>query len=139
MFDEQNKALLKDAQKYIDETQTNKAFHQHRLNGFALTFPNKNWISTIWGDGTYSENHWLSTEHPFFKQMGMQKYNIIYDVRLKSDTVEIMIQCGEKLAKRIHKKYGGDGSVIGHLNIMQWLEIINLLAKEKHEKQNQEK
>lgn len=139
MFEQRNRELLKDAQKYIDENPKSKAFRQHRLNGFALTFPNKNWISTIWGDGSYSENHWLTLEDPYFKQMGMQKYEIMHQLKLKSDTVEIMIKCGEKLAKKIHKKYDGDGSVIGHLNIMQWLEIINILSKEKHEKNKKNK
>jgi hypothetical protein len=137
MFEERNKQLLKDAQQYIDETRKNKAFNQHKLNGVALTFPNGNWISTIWNDGAYCENHWLSMEDPFFVEMGMEKYNIIHNVKLKSDAVEIMIRCGEKLSKRIHKKYDGDGSVIGYLNIMQWLQIINLLAKEKHDKKIQ--
>ena len=132
MEKEQYQLALKNAQQYIDKTKKVKAFKQHRLNGIALTFPNGNWISTIWGDGSYSENHWLTWEDPYFKMMGMDKYRILDQLKLKSDTVEIMIKCGEKLATKIHKKYDGDGSVIGHLNITQWLEILNLLSKEKH-------
>lgn len=34
-----------------------KAFTNHRYNGVYLEFPNGNAISTIWGCGTYSDNH----------------------------------------------------------------------------------
>ena len=94
-----------------------KAFNQHRLNGFSMYLPNGNWISTVWGDGTYSDNH------NYFEA---GTWN---ETKLSSDTVEIMIKCPEKLLEKIHKKYDGDGQIIGYLTFSQWLEIIKLLSK----------
>ncbi len=96
-----------------------KSFKNSKHNGIQLKFPNGNWISTIWGAGSYTENHdYTESKIPFG-----------YETFLESDDVEIMVDCPEKLSKKIHKKYDGDGSVIGHLTITQWLEILNLLAK----------
>lgn len=54
-----------------------------------------------------------------------------YQTFMESNTVEVMIlNAPEKLVKKIHKKYKFEGdSVKGHLTIMKWLGIINMLAK----------
>ena len=94
-----------------------KSFQSHKDNGVFLQFPNGNGISTIWGKYTYSDNKDID-------------YNTPFETRLDSNTAEILIKCSDKLHKRIHKKYNGDGNIIGFLNIKQWLEILNLLEKE---------
>lgn len=97
-----------------NETKT-KAFNNHKTNGFLLTFPNGNNISTIFGGGTYSDNH-------------NRDYNVL--IEEGSNTVEVMIQCGEKLHKRLQKKYDGD-SVTGYLTMEQWLDVVRVVSKEK--------
>ena len=98
----------------------NKAFKNVKHNVVHLKFPNGNTISTIWGYGSYTENHdWKR------KESIIEQYNTFMD----SNDVEVMIDCRDKLSKRIHKKYNGDGSVIGHLSIIDWLYIVNKLAK----------
>jgi hypothetical protein len=100
----------------------NKAFNNWRHNSIKLTFPNGNSLSTIWGACTYSDNQDFTTE-TMDDHFGFQKF-------LSSDTVEVMIlKAPEKLIKRIHKKFNGDGSVIGHLTMEQWLEIVKMLSK----------
>lgn len=95
-----------------------KSFQAHKTNGIFLRFPNGNGISTIWGKYTYSDNNDID-------------HNIPFETRLDSNTAEILIMCSDKLRNKIHKKYNGDGIVIGFLDIKQWLEILNLLEKEK--------
>lgn len=115
-----------------------KAFVNVRHNSLHLGFPNGNWISTIWGASSYSENHSFYTGEDRLKNAvegaeypaGTPEALKPYITFMQSDTCEVMIDCGEKLHKRLHKKYDGDGSVIGYLNIKQWLEIVNALASE---------
>ena len=38
-------------------TENNAAFTNHKHNGVYLQFPNGNAISTIWGVGSYTDNH----------------------------------------------------------------------------------
>lgn len=103
-----------------------KAFHSWDTARFHLNFPNGNQVSSVFGDGTYTDN---------FDSRAMVDYLLkrtterpVFD----SNTVEIMILCGDKLEKRILKKYNdGDSQPIGHLTIDKWLEIVNLVAKEK--------
>lgn len=94
-----------------------KSFQAHKTNGVFLRFPNGNCISTVWGKYTYSDNHDIDNDVPF-------------ETRMDSNNVEILIKCSDKLHKKIHKKYDGDGSIIGYINIKQWIEILNLLEKE---------
>lgn len=95
-----------------------KSFTNWRAGAFKLRFPNGNVISTTCASGSYSDNHdnsalnWRTLDNP-----------------VESNTVEIMIDCPEKLHKKIHKKYDGDGSIIGYLPIEKWVEIVQLLAK----------
>ena len=101
----------------------NRAFHNWKRNAIHLSFPNGNSISTTFDWGSYSENHDKYTEIE-----NILKRN---DWDLPSDNVEIMVNCPPKLLKRIQRKYneGSDNSVIGYLNITQWLEILNLISK----------
>lgn len=88
-----------------------------------MNFPNGNHLSTIWGAGSYSENHdreedWRTTGN--------------MDGFWSSNNVEIMFYCGEKLKKRILRKYNeGGADPIGYLDIQKWSEIVSLLSKEK--------
>ena len=62
-----------------------KAFNNFRHNGVLLNFPNGNFISTIWGACTYSDNHDIFLDDNSFKTF------------LKSNTCEVMVTCSEKL------------------------------------------
>ena len=98
-----------------------KAFVNVKHNGIHFWFPHGNGISTVWGTGTYSENHdYREGKIPFG-----------YNTFLESNNVEIMIlKCPNKLLKKIEKKYNdGSQQPIGYLNIKKWLEIINMLSK----------
>lgn len=101
-----------------------KAFNNWKRNAIHLTFPNGNAISTTWAYLTYSDNNDMSYN-------SMDKFNEF----MQSDTVEIMIlNAPDKLVKKIQNKYDfEDDSVKGYLNITEWLEILNLLAKGKEE------
>ena len=103
-----------------------KGFHNWRANGLHFNFPNGNWLSSIWGGGSYTENHdKLREETDHVIKTGQQTY-------LESDTVEIMFDCGDRLKKRILKKYNeGENDPIGYVTFAQWLEIVSLLNKEK--------
>ena len=99
-----------------------KAFSNWQHNSVHLTFPNGNKLSTIWGCGSYSENHSL-----FLNKDGINNYEKFLD----SDTCEIMIMTApDELIKKIHKKYNtSDDSVIGYLTMTQWLDIVKMLSK----------
>jgi len=102
-------------------TDKEKAFRNFRSNGIHLTFPNGNALSTIWGYGSYSENHNMEGG------VGVDNYNNFLD----SDTVEIMIlKAPDKLRKKIEKKYDFDGSVKGYLTMKEWLDVVKMLSKD---------
>ncbi len=99
-----------------------KAFNNFKYNGIHFNFPNGNWLSTIWGNLTYSDNYDVEITN---------EYPDAFDRFLQSDTVEIMFTCPSKLKKRILKKYNdGQDDPIGYLGIKEWLEIVKLLSKE---------
>jgi hypothetical protein len=99
------------------------AFTNHKHNGVFLEFPNGNSISTIWGVGSYSDNHDLDFNHfsTLLKQGSM--------------TCEIMFKTtDDELRNRIFSKCGqdpDDDGVIGWVNITTWLWVLNQLAKGK--------
>lgn len=111
----------------LDEKYYNKAFQQHRENGFMLKFPNGNGLSTIWGYSSYTENY----------DMPYEEYDDditkMFNVKLGSNTVEIMPDCSDELLKKLQEKYpeNENGSVFGQLTFTQWLEIVNILNTEK--------
>jgi hypothetical protein len=101
---------------------SNKAFTAHRHNGVYLELPNGNCISTIWGSGTYSDNH-----------DNFGSFNTL--IEMGSDTVEIMVKTtNDKLRNEIyhHMKQDPKGdTVIGWVGITDWLWIVNRLANAK--------
>jgi len=101
-----------------------KSFTNHRANGVLLKFPNGNIISTIWGCGSYTENHSGDWDYP-------EKL-----IEFGSNTVEIMFDTkDERLARRICRKLTADldASVIGHITMTQWLWVVNQLSRGKHQ------
>ena len=100
-----------------------KAFVNHKHNGVYLKFPNGNAISTIWGQGSYSENHDFSTGDV------LSDYSTL--IKEGSNTVEIMIYTDStKLAKRIFRKCapGSKDTVIGWVDMPTWLWVIKQLS-----------
>jgi hypothetical protein len=98
------------------------AFTNHRHNGVYLQFPNGNAISTIWGVGTYSDNH----------NKSFNDYSKL--IESGSMAVEIMpITKNIRLLKRIFRKCKQtmNDTVIGWVDITTWLWIINQLANDK--------
>jgi len=90
-----------------------------------LVFPNGNILSTVWGTGSYSENHDYTTG------------DIIRDYKERieegSETVEIMIlQASDTLVRRIYRRLAphSNDTVIGYVSIKDWLWAVNQLAKE---------
>lgn len=93
-----------------------KSFNNWRHNAIHLTFANGNSISTTWAKYSYADN---------------RDYEGDFEDFLQSNNCEVMVlKCSDKLSKKIYKKFDGDG-VIGYLTIDKWLEILNMLAKEK--------
>lgn len=107
--------------KSLKEKYYDKAFAQHKTNGFRLKFPNGNGVSTIWSYCSYTENYNLPDIKDEIER---------FETLLGSNTVEIMPDCSDELLKMLQEKYpdNENGSVFGHLTITQWLEIINILA-----------
>ena len=104
-----------------------KAFVNHVENGFALNLPNGIRISTIFGWGSYTENHnWGEIPMKGFNyEIFKKRFGRIPD---GSNDVEIMIDCpDEKWLKKIN---GGD-TVIGHLTIEEWFKILKKCWKWK--------
>lgn len=95
-----------------------KAFQSKEHNKIHLWFPNGNGISTIWSKYSYTDNN-FDTEDA-------------WNAHLSSDTVEIMIlKAPESTRKKIYRKYakGSTNSVIGHLGILEWVDIVKMLSK----------
>lgn len=107
-----------------------KAFVNHRDNGFALTFPNGNSISTIFGFGSYTENrNWKNPKSKGEQDLLAQFAKIPEG----SNTVECMPNCSERVMDILQEKFldNSNGSVFGHLTIDQWFEMVDILRKEK--------
>lgn len=108
-----------------------KAFHNFRHNAFHLNFPNGNFLSTIFGIGTYSDNHAIPS-HSISNPGPLNDPNFLsnFHTFLESNTVEIMFHCKKTLEKQILKKYNeGNPQPIGRVPLDQWTEIINLLTQ----------
>jgi hypothetical protein len=104
----------------VKDNKNNNAFQNHRTNGVYLQFPNGNSISTIWGVGSYTEHHDDDFSEWEKKNDG-------------SNSVEIMIHTdNERLYKRIYKRLkGGEDTVIGWVNITDWVWVVSQLANDK--------
>lgn len=109
--------------KTLEKKYFDKAFAQHRVNGFRLKFENGNGLSTIWSPCSYSEN---------YDYMNRDYSVETFEVPLGSNTVEIMPDCSDELLAKLQEKYpeNENGAVFGHLTLSQWLEIVNILATE---------
>lgn len=104
-----------------------KPFFGWEAGRFHLNFPNGNHLSTVWAEGTYTDNH---DSRKMIE--AIRKNKSPYGISFGSKNVEIMFSCGKKLEKKIVKKYNeGVPDPIGYLTQEDWLKIVNLLAKEK--------
>jgi len=103
-----------------------KAFHGWDVARFHINFPNGNHISTVWGEGTYSECHDSTAMTDYLLKRTTERP--VFD----SSNVEIMFDCPKSLREYIEKKYNDyNGQPIGYLPLNKWLEIVNLLAKHR--------
>jgi len=106
------------------DSSANKAFSNHLHNGVYLKFPNGNSISTIWCRGSYSDNHDYTTGD------AIQDYKTLND---GSNNAEIYpFTDNQRLHKRIFQHFhaNSDETVIGYVNITDWLWVLNQLAKD---------
>lgn len=109
-----------------------KAFTAHKENGIYLKFPNGNAISTIWGGGSYTENHDYEIRDTDGKIDVVRSYS--ERIADGSDTVEVMVTCSATVLELLEAKYGTEsagGSVFGHLTLEQWLDILDILKRNK--------
>lgn len=99
-----------------------KAFNNLRHNHIHITFPNGNCISCLWAAYSYSDN----------KDIWLERGAASFTEFLDSDTCEIkVIEAPQELVDKIQSKYGDPtDSVVGYVTVTQWLEILNMLAKE---------
>lgn len=110
---------------YEDIVRNNeKAFNQHKKNGFHITFPNGNKLSTIWGYSTYSDNYNMDD---------IAGYMDRFDIIRGSDTCEVMPSCSDEVKQKLDEMFPEEtsGSVFGHLSFEQWLKMVNYLNENK--------
>lgn len=102
-----------------------KAFVNHRNNGFVLNFPNGNWLSTIWGEYSYSDNHDLDFDIEELKK-GINK-------KLSSNTCEVMPNCSELVFKLLEATFPeeANGGIFCYLTFEKWLKMVNILNENK--------
>lgn len=96
-----------------------KSFCNHTHNGVNLKFDNGNQLSTIWGSGSYTENHNAPIE--YFSELMPEG----------SNTVEVMIETDRNTRREINAYLNqplDNDDVIGHLSITKWLWIVNKLS-----------
>jgi len=102
-----------------------KSFTNWRAGALKLDFPNGNSISTTFASGSYSDNYNLSLDK-WNEPLG--KDNII-----TSNTCEMMVSCGDKLHKRLERKFDCENiGVFPHMTIENWLYITNKVSKENY-------
>ena len=102
-----------------------KAFSNGKHNRVRLEFPNGNSISTIWGPGSYSDNYSIDLDDNM-------DTTSLFNTFQESDTCEAMVDCGDKLLRRLEKRFDCVNP-FGRLSITEWLYIINAIAEEKNE------
>lgn len=98
-----------------------KSFITHKSNGFCLNFPNGNWLSTVWGVGTYSENYDC--------EGGYGEWEKLYNSKMGSNTCEVMPKCSELVKKLLDATFPEEtnGGVFGHMTFEKWLKMVNIL------------
>lgn len=106
-----------------------KTFSNWRHGAIHLNLPNGNFISTTWAQSSYSDNY---NSH-YGLELNNQKYKTDrIEPSVQSDTVEVMVDCSDKLLKRLEKKFNdGNNQPFGYLTFEQWLYLVNAVAKEK--------
>lgn len=105
-----------------------KTFKNWRHGAFHLNLPNGNHISTTWANYSYSDNHDNYTD--LIPEDRKYKSDRI-DPAVESNTVEVMVDCSQKLLKRLEKKLNdGNSQPFGYLNFEQWLYLVNAVSKE---------
>ena len=98
----------------------------HKPNGIRLDFDNGVSLSTIWGNGTYSDNHDYDFNHPEIDIT--ETYRKL--IETGSTTVEFMFLDGDdKLINKMCKKYGSDDNPSGYIKVSKWIEMIAYLNK----------
>lgn len=108
----------------------NKAFRNWREGAIHLNFPNGNQVSTTWANYSYSENY--NKDMLLVEETRKYKTDRIDPVK-ESDTCEILVSCGDRLLKKLEKKYNdGYSQPFGYVKIEDWLDIVNRVAKEKN-------
>lgn len=105
----------------VDSRGAEKAFSTPKFNGLHLRFPNGNMISTIWGVGSYSENYDID---------GFKDFTKLYESNTPSNTVEVMVDCSDELFKKLQRRYKTSNTVFGHLNMKQWIKLVNDVSSE---------
>jgi hypothetical protein len=109
-----------------------KSFNNFRHNGIHLNFPNGNFISTIWGVGSYTENHDFSLSGHFSTEQDSLRGDPLKGFRtfLQSDNVEVAYTCSKEIVKKIRRKFGEENP-LGYLSMKDWLWLVNTLSKGK--------
>jgi len=104
---------------------------QHVYSGFHIHFDNGFTLSTIWGAGSYSDNHDLIMDQ------SLDIFERFRKIPLQTETVECMLFADvetekmSKFIKKIYKKFNSDGSVIPYMPVADWLKLISLINKYK--------
>lgn len=106
--------------KYKCETCKGKAFSNWSANRIHMTLPNGNHLSTVWGEGTYSDNYNERSVYPPGDKGTFRS----------SDTVEIMFDCPEKLRKKILKLFNeGDEMPVAYLSFDRLVKNFKYACK----------
>ena len=104
-----------------------KAFVNHKVNGFLLTFPNGNKLSTIFGSGAHCEN----CNRVERKEDGSLDFEKMYTTRYEegSDTCEVMPTCNETVKALLDATFSDetDGSIFNYMTMDKWLKMVNIL------------
>lgn len=92
-----------------------------------LTFKNGNSMSSIWGFGSYSDNHSIAIDKI---KSNIEEHSSIgtwFKKPVESNTIEVMYDCSDKKTlTKIRKKFGDDNP-IGYMGFKDWLSLINIL------------
>jgi len=97
-----------------------------RVGAFHLDFENGNHVSTTFAPGSYSDNYDMDYKGP---PVEFGRVN----PPIESSNVEMMITCSDKLLRKLEKKYNEGGQQpFARIGIMEMLDIINQVSKEKH-------
>jgi len=114
-----------------------------RANRILFDFDNGFKLSVVFGFGSYSDNHNVSVVNEHLINRLFIVGNWDEHIESGSENVEIMFskipKGGERLVRAAHKKYSGDGSVIGYLPVSDLYKIITKIDKFNSEPLKEEK